>query len=185
MNAPAANKCTHCDRSFRKPVGLIDHMRVVHDVRMTVTGNRRETDNLRPSVTQIEPRCIECGKLAQLVKGSVIYPHRPDLWHKHLYQCSCGAYVGCHPGSIVPLGYPCGPETRQARMAAHNVFDPLWRGDRAPMNRHEAYKWLAEEMNMQRDKCHIGMMTSDQAREVFKIVAQRVRSEQQQQRKVA
>lgn len=162
--------CDHCDRSFTKMQGLISHNWDAHQIRMNVTATRAEGKNFRPSAAQIQPKCIECGKMAHLVKGDVIYPHRRDLWEKRCYLCECGAYVGCHPGSFVPLGYPCGAETRKARMSAHNAFDPLWKGTHAPMNRHQAYKWLAEELAIPRDQCHIGMMTGDQAREVFKIV---------------
>lgn len=124
-------------------------------------------------MTEIEPRCIECGKLAAFVTGEAIYPHRRDLWGKNFYRCECGAYCGTHPNTFVPLGYPCGPETRKARMAAHAAFDPLWRNKQ--MKRNEAYKWLAGATGIEREKCHIGMMTIEQARSVVEAVRSRVR----------
>jgi hypothetical protein len=110
--------------------------------------------------------CIECGNLARLVCGKRIYPHRPDLYGKNFYLCQCGAYCGTHRGTSKPLGYPCGPVTRKARLGAHDAFDRLWRGKDAPMRRGDAYRWLAEAMNMTRDECHIGMMTAEQAGKV-------------------
>jgi hypothetical protein len=114
------------------------------------------------------PPCLECGSTdAREVSGETIYPHRPDLFSKRLWLCSCGAYVGCHPNSNVPLGAPAGEQTRRARMAAHAVFDPLWKsGERS---RREAYRWLAERMGMNADECHIGRMTLAQARRAAEI----------------
>ena len=118
-----------------------------------------------------EPICIECGKAGRLVGGRDIYPHRPDLYTKSFYRCECGAYCGCHPGTTKALGHPCGPETRKARSAAHAAFDPLWK--QKVMGRADAYAWLAEATGIPAKRCHIGMMTADQARSVVAAVTQR------------
>lgn len=119
------------------------------------------------------PRCIECRLLTRLVDGRTIYPHRPDLYEKWFYLCQCGAYCGCHQGTKDALGYPCGPVTRRARSAAHEAFDPLWRKNK--VGRSDAYAWLAKEMGLTRDECHIGMMTADQANQVVALVAARLK----------
>lgn len=114
------------------------------------------------------PRCIECGSETAKATGADIYPHRPDLHHKRFWLCRCGAYCGCHSNTWRPLGYPCGPETRKARSAAHDAFDHLWRG--GSMSRGDAYAWLAEAMRLPSpEECHIGMMTAEQAREVARL----------------
>lgn len=105
--------------------------------------------------------CAECGGMAVLTTGRTIYPHRPDLYKKHFWRCSCGAYCGCHPNTKTPLGTPCGPITRKARSAAHAAFDPLWK--RGELTRKQAYKWLADTLGMTREECHIGMMNAEQA----------------------
>jgi hypothetical protein len=111
--------------------------------------------------TVVEPRCGECGQMAELVTGDVVYRNRPDLREKRLYLCKCGAYVGCHPGTTYPLGYPAGPETRAARSAAHAVFDPLWKrkaqkeGISVFKARGRGYRWLAEQLGIERADCHI------------------------------
>lgn len=112
-------------------------------------------------MSAMAPLCIECGNAASLVGGERIYPHRPDLFSKKFYLCDCGAYCGCHPGSMKPLGFPCGPATRRARSAAHEAFDPIWRDQM--MSRSDAYKWLAETTGIDPEKCHIGMMTEAEA----------------------
>lgn len=156
--------CPKCAVICRTAHKLENHIRSSHPE----LGEKKPR---RPSLAEVDATCIECGGEGKLTHGRAVYPHRPDLYHKHFYLCECGAYCGCHPGSVVPLGNPCGPETRQARMAAHNAFDPLWKSGR--MTRHSAYAWLAEATGIARDKCHIGMMTAEQARLVFRVVADR------------
>lgn len=116
------------------------------------------------------PKCMECsGTSARLVSGKEIYPHRPDLYDKVFYKCPCGAYCGCHPNTTKPLGYPCGPKTRSARNAAHRVFDPLWKNN-GPMTRSQAYKWLAAELGIAANQCHIGMMSEAMAKRTYAAV---------------
>ena len=114
-----------------------------------------------------EPNCIECGRKARLVGGQRIYPHRRDLYNLKFYLCECGAYCGTHKGTTKALGFPCGPETRRARKQAHASFDPLWKGGK--MERREAYSWLAEQLNVDPDKCHIGMMDAKHALLTVKV----------------
>lgn len=119
-------------------------------------------------------RCGECGEKAHLVSGEKIYPRRPDLWEKSFFRCDCGAYVGTHPGTTNPLGKPTNSETRSARSQAHAHFDPLYKevGRRKPDGgspRKRGYRWLAEQMGMSIDVCHIGMMTRAEADRVVEI----------------
>lgn len=115
----------------------------------------------RLAVQNIEPTCIECGKLAELVGGDRVYPDRPEYHDRQMYLCGCGAYVGCHAGTDTPLGYPAGPVTRRARSAAHAAFDPLIARKMARDKiargkaRAAAYKWLAESLGIPGPACHI------------------------------
>lgn len=86
---------------------------------------------------RIAPSCAECPERGTLVMGTDIYPHRPDLHHKKFYRCVCGAYVGTHAESGLPLGTMAGPLTRMARQNAHAAFDPIWK--EGYMKRGEAY----------------------------------------------
>jgi len=108
--------------------------------------------------------CIECGGKAKMVGGKRIYPHRPDLYDKLLFLCDCGAYVGCHKGTTNPMGRPAGPETRKARMAAHEAFDPIWKSGR--LTRSGAYQWLADRMGALPGQTHISWMTAAEAQRV-------------------
>lgn len=101
--------------------------------------------------------CDYCGELAKPKRGNFIYPGRPDLACLNFYYCDNGhdpAYVGCHKGTMQPLGRLATAELRAAKCGAHNHFDPLWRDNY--MSRSEAYAWLREAMNMTPKDCHIG-----------------------------
>ncbi len=119
-------------------------------------------------------RCDYCGSPAQLVTGSEIYPHRADLRHLRFWSCEpCSAYVGCHKNSNrnVPLGRLANAELRIWKQLAHSNFDPIWKSGR--LNRREAYSWLADEMNLDLKRCHIGMFNVEQCKRVVQIIAAR------------
>lgn len=108
----------------------------------------------------VAPLCPYCGKFSVLVGGKVIYPHRPDLYGKQLYQCApCDAYVGCHEGTTNPLGRLANADLRMAKKRAHAAFDPRWKS--GELKRAAAYRWLAEKLGIDRKDCHIGMMDVD------------------------
>lgn len=126
----------------------------------------------RAPIQNIDPVCIECGKLAQLKTGADVWPGRQDLTSVPVYLCVCGAYVGTHKGTDVPLGYPAGPKTRAARKAAHAEFDALWEAKMKTKRltkgqaRGMAYKWLAGELGLEPAACHIAHFDAAQAQRV-------------------
>jgi hypothetical protein len=101
--------------------------------------------------------CPYCGKPAELVRGSALYPHRPDLENRRFWRCSpCRAWVGCHPGTAKPLGRLANAELRRAKQHAHEAFDPIWKD--GFLSRSEAYEWLAMKLGIPSAECHVGMM---------------------------
>jgi len=115
------------------------------------------------------PDCPYCGAVSQLVDGSVIYPHRPDLREKQFYLCKpCDAYVGCHPGTTRPLGRLADAKLRAAKKAAHANFDRLWKS--GEMGRSVAYAKLSKLMSIPADQTHIGMFNVEQCFQVIKLV---------------
>lgn len=113
--------------------------------------------------------CPYCDKPAELVFGSAIYPHRPDLFKKKFYLCKpCDAYVGCHPDTAKPLGRLANAELRIFKRKAHAAFDPIWK--RGDMSRTKAYKWLSEKLNIAPQNCHIGMFDVDLCRATIDAV---------------
>ena len=116
----------------------------------------------------ISVKCPYCDNDAVFVKGSKIYPHRPDLYGKKFYLCSpCDAYVGCHSDGK-PLGRLANRQLRKAKMQAHAVFDPLWKD--GPLSRTEAYRWLSKAMGLHPDETHIGMFDVGQCLKVEQLV---------------
>lgn len=122
------------------------------------------------------PVCPYCNQASARVTGADAYPHRPDLKAKTFYQCApCRAWVGCHPGTDKPLGRLADAELRAAKQAAHYAFDPLWarvmRRDSISKGeaRGRAYAWLAKELGIAPEDCHIGMFDPEQCRRVVRI----------------
>lgn len=112
--------------------------------------------------------CPYCDGEAPLVTGQDIYPHRPDLYNKRFYRCSpCNAYVGCHSGTTKALGRLANAELRQAKIAAHAAFDPLWKNGRF-QTRKQAYAWLSEKLKLARHDCHIGQFDVTRCNQVLK-----------------
>lgn len=124
--------------------------------------------------------CPYCGDQAELVTGVVIYPHRPDLADKKFYVCRpCAAYVGCHPGTDIPLGRLADLELRKAKQKAHAAFDPLWLGTllhRPEMKRRAAYVWLAKALGLSEAETHIGMFDVETCLKVVAAVKAKEKS---------
>lgn len=120
-------------------------------------------------------RCPYCRQDAVLVTGEVMYPHRPDLHQKKFWRCEpCAAWVGCHDGTTNPLGRLADAELRAAKSAAHAAFDPLWTRP-GGMRRKDAYKWLADQLQMPPSRCHIGWFDLEKCRAVVAAVQERLR----------
>lgn len=108
----------------------------------------------------LEPICIECGKLASLVPAEVAYPRKPEYRKEQAYLCECGARVRCHPGTTIAQGFPAKQRIAEARYNAHAEFDALWREGvftRYLHPRTRAYEWLAQALEIDLDDCHFGM----------------------------
>lgn len=116
-------------------------------------------------------KCDYCLNEIGTVDGSVIYPHRKDLWNLIYWYCKpCGAYVGCHKNSKdnAPLGRLANKELRFWKMKTHDYFDPLWR--KGNKNRKEAYQWLAEKLGINLNQCHIGYFTVEICKQTVEIL---------------
>ncbi len=118
------------------------------------------------------PICPYCNKKSKLVKGREVYPRSPSLGDKDIYQCKpCDALVGCHPGTITPLGRLANAQLRKAKMAAHVAFDLRWvsaatgRGSK----RRIAYQWLADQLNIDKEECHIGYFDLEMCKRVVEV----------------
>lgn len=90
-----------------------------------------------------------------------------------IYICKdCDAYVGVHEGTDTALGRLSNKELRSAKIKAHAAFDQIFRDGIInkiwkeffpnTSNRKKAYKWLAKQMNLSEESCHIGMFDVDE-----------------------
>lgn len=117
---------------------------------------RRSLQGLAKAGRERAPACPYCGETSRLTTGQEVYPKRSELHSKYFYVCTpCDARVGCHPGTITPLGRLADAKLRAAKSTAHHAFDALWRDGR--QSRTAAYKWLAKQLGLKSEDCHIGM----------------------------
>lgn len=102
----------------------------------------------------IAPLCPYCGSTAVLRDSRMIYKRSyGPIWICPKYP-ECDSYCGCHKGTKQPLGRLANRELREAKKAAHAVFDRLWKS--GEMTRKSAYRWLARKLGMRHYDCHIG-----------------------------
>lgn len=52
-------------------------------------------------------------------------------------------------------------------MKAHEAFDEIWKG--GAMRRTQAYAWLANMLDIEPSKCHIGMFDESQCEAVIEF----------------
>ncbi|MDP7849504.1 zinc-finger-containing protein [Acinetobacter baumannii] len=102
---------------------------------------------------------------------------------KRIFRCDpCDAQVGVHKHNNQPLGSLANTDLRQARKKAHSYFDPLWRlkMERESLSstkaRKSAYEWLAAEMGLSVEECHIGEFNEGQCQEVMRICKPYIRN---------
>ena len=57
------------------------------------------------------------------------------------------------------------------RSRAHYAFDPLWKS--GEMSRNAAYRWLAGELGITRDECHMSMFDKATCERVIEICEQK------------
>lgn len=118
--------------------------------------------------------CPYCDKETELVDSKEIYGNRSYGW---AYLCrDCWAYVGCHNKTKIPLGLPANEETRNWRMKAHAMFDPLWKVDvtngmiTKSDRRKLLYKKVSELMNLESYQTHIAMFNVEQCQELISLI---------------
>lgn len=85
--------------------------------------------------------CRYCGGIIRLVPAADVYgssTERLGMQNEYLYQCqNCNARVGCHKGTMRPLGDVANEILRLKRIEAHQVFDAYWQ--KMHISRTKAY----------------------------------------------
>jgi hypothetical protein len=86
--------------------------------------------------------------------------------------------VGVHKGTDKPLGRMANKELRGWKGRAHAAFDPLWKR-KLELYRHEGatkgwargtgYKWLAGQLGIPAQECHIAMFDVEMCKRVVEV----------------
>lgn len=98
--------------------------------------------------------CRFCHSEVHVATHQEVYGRNYSDW-PYMYLCgNCGACVGMHPFTDIPLGTLADRATREARKNCKKPFEALWRSGQ--MSRTEAYNWLAAELNIPVGECHFG-----------------------------
>ena len=112
--------------------------------------------------------CPYCGNLASLIDSSEIYQRS----YGYIWMCRpCDAYTGVHQSSprYAPLGTLAKKELRELRKQVHAKFDPLWK--KGKMTRKQAYFWLAKEMGIPEERCHVAQFSEEKCKKALVILS--------------
>jgi len=108
--------------------------------------------------------CPYCKQEPEYVDSSCIYGKSYGM----IYLCrKCDAYCGVHKGTDKALGRLANADLRYWKKEAHKYFDPIWKSNLK--NRHQAYAWLSEKLNIPAEFTHIGMFGVDTCKKVVEI----------------
>lgn len=103
--------------------------------------------------------CCHCSGNILIVNNSSIYGKEYGEW-PWAYLCeSCGAYVGMHPFTNIPLGTLATKAIREARKSCKPYFTRMFNVKKIP--RSEGYKLLAAELGIDTTLCHFGLFDVD------------------------
>ncbi len=131
--------------------------------------------------TPAEVCCPYCGKTAAFLPSSDALYHGRD--YGPVYACPpCGAWVGCHPGTRIPLGRLADADLRRAKIDAHAAFDAIWRAYHATRQaedpayprgraRATAYRQLSAALGIDPRVCHIGHFDLQTCQRVVELCA--------------
>lgn len=113
--------------------------------------------------------CNVCGACnVRIATHEEIYKGRAFGEWPWAYLCpDCGAYVGLHPFTNIPLGTLADKRLRDARNRCKRPFLRLT--EEGYMGRKEAYAWLGERMGLAEGTCHWGWFGLEQCYEAEAI----------------
>jgi hypothetical protein len=112
--------------------------------------------------------CPYCAGAVQIVSNSLIYGREVGEW-PWAYRCEgCGASVGMHPFTNIPLGTLADARTRVARRRAKAEF--TWMYERVGMTRSDAYVWLARQLARPVGETHIAWFDEATCQRVVEVI---------------
>lgn len=85
---------------------------------------------------------------------------------------SCNATASVNHANK-PVGTFADKSTRKLRDIAHKEFDRIWRNSINETSRDDAYEWLAKELMIPLDLCHLSFMGKDALKKVIEVSKKR------------
>lgn len=111
--------------------------------------------------------CPYCQGLVEIAHHCAIYGKALGSW-PWVYACNdCGASVGMHPQTNLPLGTLANKRLRALRIKAKDAFTRAWQEQ--GITRTDGYRWLAKQLGIDKNKCHIGWSDESQCEQIIKI----------------
>lgn len=107
---------------------------------------------------------------------AIVVVQRSTFNGRRVYECPiCKARVGVHRNTWRSLGTVANAEDRRLRGLAHLRFDRLWKMkmEREKCSKGAArgagYRWLAQQMQLSEEECHIAMLHSEDLLRIIQI----------------
>ena len=118
---------------------------------------------------------IKIPTICPYCAGKVIFTDSAPLYggksYGMVYLCTnCNASVGVHKGTNKPFGTLANTALKLKRMEVHRVFDGWWQ--QCGLRRSQAYKWLADQMELPIYRTHIGEFDMAQCEQAIQLVYQ-------------
>lgn len=108
--------------------------------------------------------CPHCRSTVDLVNHAEVFGQEYG-WPLMYLCCGCGARVGTHSGTDIPLGTLADERTSKARTEVHKMLDSLWREDPGRL-RSRVYLALSRLLGFQ---VHIGWLDYEGCEKVVQL----------------
>jgi ssDNA-binding Zn-finger/Zn-ribbon topoisomerase 1 len=113
--------------------------------------------------------CPDCGNKMELRRSKF----SNGYWYACAFYPQCKGSHGPHPDGR-PLGKPADRETKQLRIKAHDLLDPIYecypKGKPQRRARWRAYMWVAFAMGLSMQRAHIGEFNAEQCRRLITLI---------------
>lgn len=118
----------------------------------------------------IPDSCHICDCICSVTTNKVIYGRDYGAYPWIVLCQGCGARVGFHPNTNIPLGSLADEPTREARKTAKTYFLAQIGPGKSFSGKSAAYHWLAGALELESYQCHFGWFNEDQCEEVVNVL---------------
>lgn len=137
---------------------------MVNEIKTPSNPSKRAIKRVKNPLPKPEV-CNLCGGHVLIKSHTEIYGRNYGDW-PWVYGCvSCGAYVGLHPFTDIPLGTLADKETREARNKCKAPFEIIHK--HGYLSRNDAYQALSEKLGIDKKDCHFGWFDIEMCEKAF------------------